>query len=61
MLVSYIVKKKSRKKSVIGLTTLHDTVKVLKDKRSKSQVLVVYDHTKRGVEVVDLLSTHHLY
>ena len=59
MLVSYIDKKKSGKKNITGLTTFHDTVKVLNDKKSKPQVLVMYDHTKRGVGIVDLLSTHH--
>ena len=31
--VSYIDKKKSGKKNIIGLTTLHDKVKVSNDKR----------------------------
>ena len=59
MLVSYINKKKSGKKNIIGLTTLHDAVKVSNNKRSKPEVLVMYGHTKGGVDVVDLLSTHH--
>ena len=59
MLVSYIDKKKSGKKNITGLTTLHDTVKVWNDKRSKPQVFVMYDHTKEGVDLVDLLFTHH--
>ena len=59
MLVSYIDKKKSRKKNIIGLTTLHYTVKVLNDKRSKPKVLFMHSPTKGGVDVVDLLSTHH--
>ena len=59
MLVSYIDKKKSGKKNIIGLTTLHDTVKVSNDKRNKPQVLVMYDHTKGDVDVADLFSTHH--
>ena len=49
MLVSYIDKKKSGKKNIIGLTTLHDTIKVSDDKRSKPQVFVMYDHTKGQV------------
>ena len=59
MLVSYVDKKKSGKKNIIRLTTLHDTVKVSNDKRSKPQVLDMYDHTKGGADFVDLLSTHH--
>ena len=50
MFVSYIVKKKSGQKNIIGLTTLHDIVKVSNDKRSKAQVLVMYDHAKGGVD-----------
>ena len=59
MLVSYIDKKKSGKKNIISLTTMHDKVKVTNDQRSKPQVLVMYDHTKGGVDVVDLISCHH--
>ena len=40
------------------LTTMHDTVKVTNDVRKKAQVHVMYDHTKGGVDVVDLLSTN---
>ena len=59
MLVSYIDKKKSGKKNVIVLTTMHDKVKVTKDQRQKPHVHVTYDHTKGGVDIVDLLSTNH--
>ena len=59
MLVSYIDKKKSDKKNIIALTTMHDKVKVTNDQRCKPHVLVMYDHTKGGVDVVDLISTHH--
>ena len=60
MLVSYIDKKLSgRKKNVIILSTMHKNVKVTKDHRKKPQVLTMYDHTKGGVYVVDLLSTSH--
>ena len=59
MLVSYIDKKKSGKKNIISLTTMHDKIKVTNDQRSKPQVLVMYDHTKGGVDVVDLISCHH--
>ena len=54
-----ILIKTSQEKNIIGLTTLHDTVKVSKDKRSKPQVLIMYDHTKGGVDIADLFSTHH--
>ena len=60
MLVSYIDKKKSGKNNIIVLTTMHTKVKVTNDQRCKPHVLVMYDHTKGGVDVVDLISTHHL-
>ena len=59
MLVSYIDKKKSGKKNVIVLTTMHDKVKITKDRRQQPHVHVMYDHTKGGVDIVDLLSTNH--
>ena len=59
MLLSYIDKKKSGKKNIIGLTTLNDAVKVSNDKRSKPQVLVMCDHTKGVLDVAEWLSTHH--
>ena len=59
MLASYIDKKKSGKKNVIVLSTMHDRVKVTNDQRKKPQIHSMYDHTKGGVDVVDLLSTSH--
>ena len=38
---------------------MHDDVKVTKDQLKKPQVHTFYDHTKGGVDVVDLLSTSH--
>ena len=45
MLVSKIDKKKSGKKNVIILSTMHKNVKVRKDQRKKLQVHTMYDHT----------------
>ena len=59
MLASYIDKKKSGKKNVIVLWTMHDSVKVTNDQRKKPQIHSMFDHTKGGVDVVDLLSTSH--
>ena len=59
MMLSCIDKKKSGKKNIICLTTMHDRVKVTNDQRLKPQVIVNYDHTKGGVDVVDLISCHH--
>ena len=58
MLVSYIDKKNSGKKNMVVLTSMHDKIKVSKDERRKPQVHLLYDHTKAGVDVVDLLSSH---
>ena len=57
MLASYIDKKKSGKKNVIVLSTMHDSVKVTNDQRKKPQIHSMYGHPKGGVDVVDLLST----
>ena len=59
MLVSYIDKKKSCKKNVIVLSTMHDNVKIMKYQRKKPDVHTMYDHTKGGVDVVNFLSTIH--
>ena len=39
---------------------MHNKVKVMNDQQCKPYVLVMYDHTKGGVDVVDLISTLHL-
>ena len=59
MLASYIDKNKSEKKNAIILSTMHDSVKVTNDLRKKPQIHSMYNHTKGGVDVVDLLSTSH--
>ena len=35
---------------------MHDNVKIMKDQRKKPSVHTMYDHTKGGVDVVDLLT-----
>ena len=59
MMLSYINKKKSGKKNIAVFTTMHDKVKVTSGQRSKAQTLIIYNHTKSGVDVVDLISCHH--
>ena len=59
MLVSYIDKKKSGQKNVIVSSTTHDNVKITKDQQERPSINTMYDHTKGGVDVVDLLSTTH--
>ena len=56
MLLSYIDKKKKGKKNILALTTMHNQVKLSVDERKKRHALVFYDHTKGGVDVVDLIS-----
>ena len=57
MLVSYVDKKKNLEKKGLILTTMHDEVKVTRDERMKPNVHCFYDHTKGGVDVVDLISS----
>ena len=59
MLVSYVDKKKSGKKNINALTTMHEKVKVTNDERCRPHVLVMYGHTIGGVDVVDSISTYH--
>ena len=35
---------------------MNDQMKVSKDQRTKPQIIVYYDHMKRGVDVVDFIS-----
>ena len=58
MLLSYTDKEKSGKKNIIVLINMHDKVKVTNDQQKKPHVLVMYDHMKGGVDIVDLLSTN---
>ena len=60
MLLSYIDKKKKGKKNILALTTMHNQVKLSIDERKKPHALVFYDHTKGGVDTVDLISAKML-
>ena len=59
MLIPYIDEKKSCKKNVIVLSTMHDHVKITKDQRKKPRVHTVHNQTKGSVDVDDLLPTTH--
>ena len=59
MFVSCIDKEKQGKKKVIFLTTLQDKVKVTNDQQKKRYIHIMYDHTKGGVDIADLLSINH--
>ena len=55
----HILKKKSGKRNVVVLSTLHDEVRVTKDERRKPDIQKLYDNTKGGIDVVDLTSTSY--
>ena len=57
LLTSYVDKKASGKKNVIVLSTMHKDVRVTRDQRKKPNNIVLYDHTKGGVDIVDLISS----
>ena len=59
MLVFYVDKKKSGKRNVVSLTAMHNSVSVTKDQHVKPNVHTFCDHTKGGVDVVDLVSSHN--
>ena len=59
MMVSYIDEKKSGQKNVIILSTMRENVEITNDQRKKLQVHTMYDHTKGGLDVLDLLSMCH--
>ena len=59
ILVSYVDKKKSGKKNIVVLSTMHGGVRVTKDERKKPNIHAFYDHTKGGADVVDLVSSHN--
>ena len=58
MLTLWADKKSKQKepKLVLVVSTMHDQMKVSKDQRTKPQIIVYYDHMKRGVEVVGFIS-----
>ena len=51
---SYVDKKKILEKNIVVLSTMHSSVCVTKDKRTKSHHHTFYDHTKRDADVVYL-------
>ena len=57
LLVSYIDKEKSGQRNIVVRSTLHDEVRLTKDKRKKPDIRKLYDYAKCGVDVVDLIST----
>ena len=56
VLLWYIDKKKKEKKNILVPTTMQKQVKLSVDERKKPHALVFYDHSKGGVDIVDLIS-----
>ena len=46
------------KKNKVVLSAIHSSVRVTKDESKKPHVHTLYDQTKEGVDVVDLISSH---
>ena len=59
LLVSYVVKKKSGKRNVLVLSTMHKDVKVTKDARLRPHVTAFYDRTKGGVDEMDMIAGNY--
>ena len=58
---SYCTLTRRRKgKNILAIATMHNQVKLSVDERKKPHALVFYDHTKGGVDVVDLISAKML-
>ena len=57
LLALYIDKKKSGKRNVVVLSTLHDEVRVTKDEQRKPDIRKLYNNKKGGVHVVNLTLT----
>ena len=55
LLVLYIDKNKCGKGNVVVVRTLHDEVRVTKDDRKEKDIHKLYDHTKWGVDVVNVI------
>ena len=55
LLVLYIDKNKCGKGNVVVVRTLHDEVRVTKEKKKKKDIHKLYDHTKWGVDVVNVI------
>ena len=61
MLKLYVVKKKSGKKNILLLSTMHDDLRCSRVGRKKPNTICFYDKTKAGADVVDNgnLQVHH--
>ena len=55
MFTSYVVNKKSGKRNILPLSTMHDDIRCSRDERKKPNTICFYDKTKGGVDVVDMV------
>ena len=55
MFASYVVNKKSGKRNILPLSTMHDDIRCSRDERKKPNTICFYDKTKGGVDVVDMV------
>ena len=42
---------------MIVLSTMHIYVEITRDRREETNMIVLYDHRKGGVDIVDLISS----
>ena len=57
LFVLYVDKKKTGKKNIVVLSTMHKSIGVTRDRRKKPKIIVLYDHTKGDADIVDLISS----
>ena len=55
MFASYVVNKKSGKRNILPLSTMHDDMRCSRDERKKPNTICFYDKTKGGVDVVHMV------
>ena len=55
MFTSYVVNKKSGKRNILPLSTMHDDIRCSRYERKKPNTICFYDKTKGGVDVVHMV------
>ena len=59
MFTSYVVNKKSGKRNILLLSTMHDDIRCSRDERKKQNTICFYDKTKGGFDVVDMVNSKY--
>lgn len=57
--MSYVDKNKFGKENDVVLSTMYAELRITKDELKTSSVHAFYDHTKGGVDAIDLVSSHN--